>query len=66
MTDKAAKTEKTAKKSQEIVQESELVFTCKFCGETKPLIELVVMRQFFPAISSCKACAKATRNAPGT
>jgi transcription elongation factor Elf1 len=66
MTDKAVKVEKAAKKSPEIVQQKEVNFTCKFCGEIKPLVELVVMRQFFPAISSCKACAKATRNAPGT
>ena len=43
---------------------SEVVFTCKFCGQTKPLSDLVVMRQFFPQIPSCKDCAKATRNAP--
>lgn len=66
MTNKAAKTEKTAKKTQEIVQKKEVFFTCKYCGETKPLVELVIMRQYFPTISSCKACAKATRNAPGT
>ena len=63
---KTTKADKTAKKAQEVVQEKEIVFTCKHCGETKPLVELVVMRQFFPPISSCKTCAKATRNAPGT
>jgi hypothetical protein len=66
MTEKVAKTDKTAKKAPEIVQEKEVVFTCKFCSETKPIVELVIMRQFFPPISSCKACAKATRNAPGS
>jgi hypothetical protein len=69
MAEKAAKTEKTTKKVQEVVpekHEKEVVFTCKFCGETKPIVELVVMRQFFPPISSCKSCAKATRNAPGS
>jgi len=63
---KTTKADKTAKKAQGVVQEKEIVFTCKHCGETKPLVELVVMRQYFPPISSCKACAKATRNAPGT
>jgi hypothetical protein len=63
--------EKAEKKSTEKVKdkpvkekEKEIVFTCKFCGETKPFCELVVMRQFYPPISSCKTCAKSTRNAP--
>jgi transcription elongation factor Elf1 len=65
MTDKTVKTEKSAKKAPEVTPEKEISFTCKFCGETKPIVELVIMSQFFPPISSCKTCAKATRNAPG-
>jgi hypothetical protein len=45
----AEKTESTAK---------EIVFTCKSCGETKPLSELVVIRHYFPQISACKICAR--------
>lgn len=36
----------------------EINFTCKFCGEKKPLSELVVMRQYFPPISVCAVCSK--------
>ncbi len=50
-----AKTEKTAKGE-------ETVFVCKFCGETKPLSELVVLRQYYPLISCCKKCAKTTKS----
>jgi hypothetical protein len=62
------KTVKAIKKASEGIElkEKEFVFTCKFCGETKPLVELVIMQQFFPPISACKTCAKATRNAPGS
>ncbi len=56
--------EKTKKKVAEPAKEKEIVFVCKFCGETKPLSELVVMRHFYPLVSSCKDCAKATRNSP--
>jgi hypothetical protein len=63
MTEKASK---AVKKAPEAVVQKEVIFTCKFCGETKPIVELVIMQQFFPPISACKTCAKATRNAPGT
>lgn len=64
MPEKATKADKLVKKVVEPVVEKEILFTCKFCGETKPVADLVVMRQFFPPISSCKTCAKSTRNAP--
>ena len=38
-------------------------FKCKFCGESKPLEELVILRQYFPQISVCKACSIAASNA---
>jgi hypothetical protein len=38
-------------------------FKCKYCGETKPLDELIVLRQFYPQISVCKDCSKAISNA---
>jgi hypothetical protein len=38
-------------------------FKCKYCGETKPLDELTVLRQFYPQISVCKDCSKASSNA---
>jgi hypothetical protein len=38
-------------------------FKCKFCGETKPLDELVILRQFYPQISVCKECSIAISNA---
>jgi len=50
--------------SEDAGKEKEIVFLCKFCCETKPIKDLVVMRQFYPPISSCKDCARATRNAP--
>jgi hypothetical protein len=44
--------EKTASTAKEIV------FTCKSCGETKPLSELVILQHFFPQIAVCKVCAR--------
>jgi transcription elongation factor Elf1 len=46
----------------EAVQNREITFTCKFCGENKPLSDLVVMRQYYPQITACKTCAIGTRN----
>lgn len=40
-----------------------IFFKCKYCAETKPLDELVVLRQYFPQISVCKACSIALSNA---
>ena len=56
--------EKSENNAVETDKDKEFIFVCKFCGETKPFCDLVVMSQFFPPISSCKACAKATRNTP--
>ena len=36
----------------------EIFFKCKFCGQTKPFCELVVLRQYYPQLSACKDCAK--------
>jgi hypothetical protein len=66
MSAKSTKNTNTTKKTPEKYPEQEILFTCKFCAETKPVVELVIMKQFFPPIPSCKACAKATRTAPGT
>lgn len=40
----------------------EIFFKCKFCGQSKPFAELVVLRQYFPQLSSCKECAKCQPN----
>jgi len=32
-------------------------FTCRLCGETKPVSELVRDRRYFPFIYCCKKCA---------
>ncbi len=54
---------KTEKKVVEVVPEKVVMFKCKFCGEEKPLSELVVMRQYYPQIAACKPCSIGTRNA---
>lgn len=41
---------------------NEIHFRCKFCQETRPLKDLVVMRQYFPQISVCRTCAAGTRD----
>jgi hypothetical protein len=50
-----------SEKSVETSKDKEILFKCKFCGESKPLTELVVMRQYYPQISACRACAKAPK-----
>ena len=53
--------EKAEKKSIDSSPDKEIVFTCKFCGETRPLRDLIVMRQFYPPIAACRDCARAAR-----
>ena len=43
-------------------REKEIVFVCKFCGKTKPLSDMVIMRNLYPQVASCKECSKATKS----
>jgi transcription elongation factor Elf1 len=51
------------KKTAEPTQAKECTFLCKFCGESKPLAELVVLKQYYPQLVACKRCAINTRPA---
>jgi hypothetical protein len=51
----AAKPEKTIVTAPVV---KPIFFTCKFCGETNPLQDLVVIRRFYPQLSACKECAR--------
>jgi hypothetical protein len=57
---------KADNKHTEVVNTPEVKFKCKFCGETNSLSELVVMRQYYPPVSVCKACARASQNQKST
>jgi transcription elongation factor Elf1 len=50
--------EKSEKKTAQTEQPKPIMFKCQFCGESKPLADLMIMRQYYPIISSCKECAK--------
>jgi transcription elongation factor Elf1 len=52
--------EKTTKKARE--KNQEIMFKCKFCGETKPFSEMVLMRQYFPHLPACKVCSRVTKS----
>ena len=54
----AAKAEKT---TPVVVQLKPIVFKCKFCGETKPLDDLIVIRRFYPQLTACSECARSKR-----
>jgi transcription elongation factor Elf1 len=53
---------KAKKQTPEKAMEKEIVFVCKFCGKTKPLSDMVVLRRFYPQITTCKECAKDTKS----
>jgi len=36
---------------------TEANFTCRLCGETKPVSELAEDRRYFPIVYCCKKCA---------
>jgi hypothetical protein len=52
---------KSEKKSEETTKARTISFKCKFCGESKPLSDLVVLNQYFPPLSACRACATAPK-----
>ena len=37
----------------------EITFHCKFCGESKPLSEMIFITRFFPVLVACRDCEKA-------
>ena len=49
--------EKPAKVSPE-KEIKEITFTCRFCGETKPINEMILQTRFFPVLTSCRACER--------
>jgi len=55
--------EKVESKNTGLEKNLPVYFKCKFCGETKPFEELVVLRQYYPQVSVCKACSIAVSNA---
>jgi len=42
--------------------ESEPAFTCRFCGQEKPLGELVLIRHYYPPLAACRDCFKINNN----
>jgi len=36
----------------------EIIFTCKYCGEQKPIEEMRVATRFFPPLVVCRDCWK--------
>jgi len=38
---------------------AEITFKCKFCGEIKPLREMVILRHFYPVRVACTTCNRA-------
>ena len=39
-------------------KDHQVTFKCRFCGEIKPLQELVRMTRFFPPVVACSGCEK--------
>jgi hypothetical protein len=50
--------EKVKEKIPEKSKAKEINFVCKFCEKTWPLSDMVVLRHFYPQVTSCKECAK--------
>ncbi len=48
----------TEAKKKERLKVKEVTFKCKFCEESKPLDEMVVLTRFFPTVVSCRDCEK--------
>lgn len=53
--------DKSGKKPIQTEKPKRIMFKCQFCGENKPLLDLIMLRQYYPVISACKDCAKGPR-----
>jgi hypothetical protein len=53
--------EKSEKKTVQVEPPKPIMFKCQFCEETKPMEELVILRQYYPILSCCRDCAKGPR-----
>ncbi|MFH1382935.1 MAG: hypothetical protein ABIH70_08615 [Chloroflexota bacterium] len=54
-------TEKKKKGQTKIKEKTKIKagsFRCKFCGKTRPIEEMVVLRRFFPPLVVCRDCEK--------
>ena len=50
--------EKAQEAPQREISVKDLNFKCHFCGESKPLSTMVILRQYYPPKNACKECAK--------
>ena len=50
--------EKSKQKPVAKAKKKEITFVCKFCEQIRPLSDMVVLRNYYPQITSCKECAK--------
>ena len=53
--------DKSGKKVTPVEEPRAIMFKCQFCGESKPLKDLQIMRQYYPVLSACKECAKGVK-----
>ena len=47
--------------TEEESKEKEITFKCKFCEESKPIDEMMVLPGFFPPVVACRDCEKEMR-----
>jgi hypothetical protein len=50
--------DKSAKTDMKTEEPNTIMFTCKFCGESKPIAEMIIIRSYFPILAACKECSK--------
>ncbi len=50
--------EKSKEKTADKARKKEITFVCKFCEQARPLSDMVVLRNYYPQVTSCKDCAK--------
>jgi transcription elongation factor Elf1 len=54
---KSTKTDARVKKPKP----REITFLCRRCGKLKPIVEMVTVTRFIPALIVCKDCARELR-----
>ncbi len=39
-------------------EKKEITFTCRFCGRSMPVKEMMVIARFFPSLVACRECER--------
>ncbi len=57
----AAETGSKGEKKAKEKKPRDVTFKCRFCQETKPISEIMIVSRLFPPVVACRECEKELR-----